>query len=204
MDDLIVKLCEDRRSWLFVTAGTLGLCLVFVLPCVDEYLAVCAEIHDLKEELERADESAAALAGFEQRRVEQIVEVDQQLDKTLNEDNEAEYRNSMVRMVRSSGCQLRRLHIGSPIVRDWGHGDSPLDARSKKKLTPTGFRLERRQVNLVLVGPSANVRKLMNSIESEDKLLHVQALELKPSSGNGRGVELGMELWYFTLNRPAA
>lgn len=199
MDDLIVKFCEDRRSWLFVTAVTLGLCLVFVLPCVDEYVAVCSEKTEVADQLALAKESAELLPGLEKRRAEQIATVNMQLGKTLCEENEAEYRNSVVKMVRETGCQLRRLNIGSPTSRDWGLGDDPLEKITNKKLQPSGFQLERRQVSLSLVGPSAGVRRLIERLEEQDKQVYVQAIELKPGTGDGRRVELTMELWYFTL-----
>lgn len=204
MDDLIVKFCEDRRSWLFVIAGTLGLCLVFALPCVDEYLAVCEDKTTVEEKLALAEESAQLLAGFEQRRSEQSTVIGEQRDKTLNEENEADYRNTVVKLVRDSGCQLRRLNIGTPNSREWLDGDDPLEKTPNKKLKPTGFQLERRQVSLSLVGTSASVRRLIDKFEQYDKQVHVEGIELKPLGTDGRSVELTMDLWYFTLARKSA
>jgi hypothetical protein len=204
MDDLIVKFCEDRRSWMFVIAGTLGMSLVFVMPCVDEYVAVCAEKTEIAEKLRLATEAAKLLAGFEQRRAEQLVVVQERLGKTLNDQNEAEYRNTIVKLVRDAGCQLRRLNIATPTSRVWGQADDPLEKSARKNLQPSGFQLERRQINLSLVGHSANVRQLLERLENEDKQVYVQAIDLKPGAGDGRRVELSMELWYFTLKRSAA
>lgn len=204
MDDLIVKFCEDRRSWLFVTAGTLGVCLLFVLPCVDDYVAVCREESDIAAELSTASQSAELLPGFEQRRAKQMAVVAERLNGTLHEENEADYRNAIVKMVRDARCQLRRLNIGAPASRDWGNEDNPLQKAAPKNLQPSGFQLERRQVNLLLVGSPANVRLLIERMEKEDKLVHVHAMDLKPGAGDGRRVELSMELWYFTLTRPTA
>lgn len=201
MDSLIVTFCEDRRSWLIVIAGTLGLCLVLVLPAVDEYLAVSVEKSDIADQLALAEESAQLLDGFEQRRAEQELVVADQLAKTLNEDNEAEYRDTIVKMVRETGCQLRRIQIAKPTFRDWGDGDTPLEGTLGKGIQPTGFKLERRQIMLSLAGPSASVRQLIESFEKQEMQVHVQAIDLRPQ-GDGRRVELSMELWYFTLKRP--
>ena len=202
MDDLIVKFCEDRRSWLVVIAGTLALGLVLVLPEVDDYGAVCAEQSDLAEKLTAAHESAQQLPGFETRRAEQMELISERLGKTLTADNEPEFRNNLVMMVREAGCQLRRLNVGNAVARPWGEGDDPLERTYDNKLRATSFQLERRQVSLALVGPTANVRRLIERMEEQDTQVHVQSLDLKPEGGDGRRAELTMELWYFTLARP--
>lgn len=204
MDDIIVKFCEDRRSWLVVIAGTLTLGLVLVLPQVDEYVAVCVEQADLAEKLAAAKQSAEQLPGFEIRRAEQVEVIAERLRRTLNEQNEPDFRNDLVMMVRESGCQLRRLNVGTAVSRDWGEGDDPLETTFDKKLAATGFKLERRQVSLSLVGPSSNVRRLIEQLEQQDKQGHVQSLDLKPDRGDGRRAELSLELLYFTLARPSA
>lgn len=204
MDDLIVKFCEDRRSWLVVIAGTLGLGLVLVLPQVDEYVAVCAEQSDVSEKLAAAQESAQQLPGFETRRAEQVEVIAERLGKTLTEQNEPDFRNNLVMTVREAGCQLRRLNVGAAVARPWGEGDHPLEKTYDKRRTATNFQLERRQVSLALVGPSSNVRRLIEQLERQDTQVHVQSLDLKPDRGDGRRAELTMELWYFTLARPSA
>lgn len=204
MDDTIVKFCEDRRSWLVVIAGTLTLVLVFVLPQVDDYVAVCREKTEVARELTLAQEAARLLPGYEQRYTEQSELLAEQLAETLTEENEAEYRSSLVKLIRDSGCQLRRLNISPAVIRDWGRDDDPLEKTYNKKLKPTGYQLQRRQVSLTLSGPTASVRRLIERFEQHDKQVHLQTLDLKPSAGNGRRVELTMELWYFTLERTAA
>lgn len=204
MDDAIVKFCEDRRSWLVVIAGTLAVVLVLVLPQVDEYVAVCREKTEIAKELTLAEEAARLLPGHEKRYAEQSEVLAEQLATTLTEENEADYRNGLVKLVRDSGCQLRRLNVGSATVRDWGQDDDPLEKSYNKKLKPTGYKLERRQVSLSLTGPTVSVRKLIERLEQQDKQVHLQTMDLKPDAGNGRRVELTMELWYFTLIRAAA
>lgn len=204
MDDLIVKFCEDRRSWLVVIAGTLILLLVFLLPEVDEYAAVCNEQTEVAEKLASAEHSAAMLETFEKRHAEQAGVVAQQVARTLTGANEADYRNDIVKLVRETGCQLRRLNISAPSAREWGQQDNPLEKTYNKQLKPTGFQLERRQVSLTLAGPSPSVRRLVERFEQQDKQVYVQGIELKPDAGDGRRVELNLELWYFTLTRPAA
>ncbi|WP_442481531.1 hypothetical protein [Aeoliella sp. SH292] len=204
MDDLIVKFCEDRRSWLFVIGGTLSLVLVFLMPEVDDYVAVCNEETEVAEKLASAEQAAAMLPAFETRHAKQAEVVAQSVARTLTADNEADYRNTIVTLVRETGCQLRRLNISAASVRDWGQQDNPLEKTYNKKLKPTGFLLERRQVSLSLAGPSASVRRLVEQFEQQDKEVYVEGLELKPDAGDGRRVELNMELWYYTLARPAA
>lgn len=204
MDDLIVKFCENRRSWLFVVGGTLVLALVLVLPQVDEYLAVADEKSAVLKKLELAEESARLLPGYEQRVIEQSEIVTERLGNTLNQQNEADYRNAIVKLVRESGCQLRRLNVGVANLREWGQGDDPLEKTKNKSLAKTGFQLERRQVSLLLAGPSKNVQKLLERFEGYEKLVHVESLNIRPTSEAGRSVELSMELYYYTLSRPAA
>ena len=204
MDDLIVKVCEDRRSWLFVIVGTLLLGLVFVMPAVDEYIALCSEKSEITDKLASAEESARLLPGYEKRYAEQASAAEEQRNKTLHEGNEADFRNTVVKLVRDSGCQLRRLNVSSPKVREWGQADNPLENTFNRKLKPTGFQLERRQVTLSLAGTAASVRRLVETFEKQDKQVHVQALDLRPSAGDGSRVELSLELWYFTLVRKTA
>ncbi|MGI9456513.1 MAG: hypothetical protein ACR2NU_08120 [Aeoliella sp.] len=204
MDDLIVNFCEDRRSWLVVIAGTLGLALVLVLPGVDEYLAVCDENAELTDQLATAELAAGQVGGYEKRVAEKEAVVKQALAKTLHQENVVEYRNSIVKLVRETGCQLRRLNINPPQARDWGEQDNPLDRQSDKKLRPSGFQLEKRVAQLSLAGSSANVRRLLERFEKQREQVHIHGIELRPGRGDGRRVELSLELWYFTLARAAA
>lgn len=204
MDDLIVKFCEDRRSWLVVIAGTLLLGLLLVLPGVDDYVAVCAEKDETANQLARSEDSAAQVDTYEARVEEKNQELKQQLDKTLHEENVTEYRNSMVKLVRDSGFQLRRLAVGGASSRAWGEQDQPLEKTYNKKLTPTGYQLEKRNVNLSLTGPASNLRRLLDRFEKHETQVHLQRVDLRPSGGDGSRVELSMELWYFTLRRGEA
>ncbi|CAK9037525.1 Secretin OutD (General secretion pathway protein D) (Pectic enzymes secretion protein OutD) (Type II secretion system protein D) (T2SS protein D) [Durusdinium trenchii] len=139
--------------------------------------------------------AALLLPGFEKRYTERSEALAEQLAKTLTEENEAEYRNGLVKLVRDSGCQLRRLNVSPAIVREWGQDDNPLEKAYDKKLKPTGYQLERRQVSLTLSGPTDSVRRLIERFEKHDKQVHLQTLNLKPDGGNGRRVELTMEMW---------
>lgn len=201
MDDLIVTFCEDRRSWLVVIGGTLLLGLLLVLPGVDEYVAVCAEKEETADKLALAEQAAAQVDTYEARVAEKRQKLEQQLNKTLHDENQTEYRNGMVKLVRESGCQLRRLTIGEPVSRKWGKEDEPLQKTFNKKLKPTGYQLHRRNVTLALSGPATNIRRLLDRFEKHETQVHLQKVDLRPRAGDGARVELTMDLWYFTLKR---
>jgi len=204
MDDLIVKFCEDYRSWLFVIAGTLGLALVFVLPAVDDYAAVCEEKTDLTGQLAKAEKAAGQVRRYERKMEEKNAVVELARSKTVHQENRTEFRNAIVKMVRENGCQLRGWDIGNPVVRVWGEKDDPLARQPNKKTKSSGYQLEKRIAKLSLVGPSANVDRLLERFEQREEKVHVHGIELRPGRGNDRRVELSLELWYFTLARADA
>jgi hypothetical protein len=200
MNELIVTACADRRTWLFVAAGTLIAGLMFVMPGVDHYIALRGDRSDLIERKLAADRTVQQVKVYEAQLSGQQVELDKLKGKTLAEADVADFRNILVKLVRDSGCQLRRLNISSPQARDWRMGDSPFDpAANDKPLTP--FRLETRVVSLSLNGSLPRVRELLDKVQANELFAYAKTIDMRPESQNPRQVDLNIELWFFALQR---
>lgn len=200
MNELIVTACADRRVWLFVAVGTLIAGLVFVMPGVDHYIALRADRSDLIERKLAADRTVQQVKVYEAQLTGQQSELSNLRGQTLAEADVADFRNILVKLVRDSGCQLRRLNISSPQSRDWRVGDSPFNpATNDSQLTP--FRLETRVVSLSLNGSLPRIRELLDKVQANDLYAFAKTIDIRPESQNPRQIDLNIELWFFALQR---
>ena len=198
MNDLIATAYADRRVWLFVTGGTLLAGLVFVMPGVDTCNALRADCNDLIESKHIADRTAEQTQKYESQVIAQEQQLTELRNRTLREEDVADFRNELVKLVRDSGCQLRRLNISSPRAREWRAGDSPL-AAVDGQLPGTPFHLETRVVSLTLNGSLARIRLLMDRVQASDKYAYARTIDMRPASHNATNVDVNLELWFFAL-----
>lgn len=201
MHNVVVTFCQDRRSWLFVVAGTLLLILLLLMPAVDDYGALCAEKSELADQLALAEKTVAQAPLYETRLAEKANQLAAARAKTLDESQLSDFRNALVKMVRDSGCQLVRLSIGNAQSQNWVEGDTPLVRNQAKKSRETGFQLEKRVVSLALAGTTTNIRRLMENMEKSGKLMHIEGVDLRPTGPEATRAELSLDLWYFALVR---
>ncbi|MEM8864814.1 MAG: hypothetical protein AAGF31_04640 [Planctomycetota bacterium] len=202
--EMIDRFCESRYRWLIVTAVTLVVALATVLPQVDQYLSLHADELEKAEELAEAGRTVQMLDKLRER----VEETSQKLEalerRTLPNEAVSDFRNQVVRMVRESGCQVRRIGVGAVRARTWRENDKPL-ADDKYKAGPnTPFLLETRPVSLAVTGSTDEVKELLTKIETNGMLTHAKGLNLRPAGRSGGDLQLDLELWCFALQRGKA
>ena len=199
-DDLIRKLCESRYRWPVVAIVTTLLTLATVYPLTDEYFEERAKHSDLSDQLEDAKTTAAALPAEEKAVAELAEELALMEERSVDESSVPAFRSRLVEMVRESGCQIRRLDVGTPNQRPWTKGAHAIDETLVAGAPqPTPFTLERRAVLLAVDGPMAAIHGLLQRIEDERQLAHPHRLQLASASRGGDTVTMELELWYFAL-----
>ena len=194
--------CEAKHRTLIVIAGTFMVGLVLVLPLVD----VLREGHDEKEallaELDSARQVAAGLKGFESRVTQKLAELEVLQARTVDDESLPVLRGKLVDLAKETGCNIRRLSVGSMSSRPWAPGDDPIRPHdAKQNETSSAFQLEWRPVSISLSGPSASLRSMLDRVNASGMLMHAKSLEMYPSSPSRQSLTLDLELWYFTLAR---
>jgi hypothetical protein len=176
---------------------------VLVIPLVDAYCAGRNEKEALLAELESAREVAANLTEMEGRVAAEVAQLKTFEARTTDEDSLPVLRGKLVDLAKETGCNIRRLSVGTTSSRPWIPGDDPLNPAASA--TPgdsvSAFTLEWRPVTISLSGTSGSLRSLLERIAAAGMLMHAKSLEMYPSSANRQALSLDMELWYFTLAR---
>ncbi len=203
MNELIVKVCADRRAWLFVAAGTLLAGLLFVMPSVDQYNALRGEDAELEQQLATSSHTAEVVKLYETQLAALSGQLNNLRDQTLREEVTADFRNNLVKLVRDSGCQLRRLNVSGAQARPWHVGDHPITPPEKPG-DPTPFMLETRVVSLSLNGSLARVEELLEKVQTTQQFVYAKTINVQPESRNPKQVDLNIELWFFALQRQDA
>jgi len=206
-DSPIRKFCESPQRWLIVTTVSLFVALALLLPLTDDLYGNLQRCDALSEELGRSKESAVSVAVLEAE-VGQLTEQLGALEaRTVDEVTIGEYRSRIVELVRASDCQIRRIDISAPVVREWREGDEAVRAEGapadqEKKATP--FSLERRSLVLAVDGSMQALFDLLQKIDEDANLAYSHGLRLQPGNRQGKVVTLELELWLFNLTRGKA
>ncbi len=202
IENLAQKLCESRHRWLIVTAVTFVIALASVLPQVDQFFAERSERTQLEEQLAQAQATTASLSTYEKRLAEKSGELARLRDREVDEDQQADLRSWLVNAARTAGCQVRRIDMAAPNSRPWMTDDDPIKTPEKNaKQTKTPFELQTRPVVFSVTGSTTDVLGLLKTIDTDGRLKHTQAMDLKPTSRNARELQLDLTLWYFALVR---
>ncbi|TWT66305.1 hypothetical protein Pla123a_46990 [Posidoniimonas polymericola] len=200
MNDLIDKFCASKRRWLIVTAVTILIGLLTVLPLSDEYGALCEERSMLEQELADSLRVANNLPKLDQRLKEKLNELNEVESRTVDEEAVSDFRSRLIAIARDTGCRVRRISFGSTRSRQWYEDDnvmaSDASAADRKK---TPFAVETRPVSLSVTGSTASVRKLIGRVRSDGVMQHVKFLEMRSSGKNRQSVQLDIELWCYSL-----
>jgi hypothetical protein len=201
---LIRKFCESRYHWPIVATATALIALATVVPQADDYFDNRTNRNELSEELAHARQTAQALPTYE-RRAAAIRENLEALDaRSVDETGLAPFRSRLVGVVRDSGCQIRRIELGTPLRRPWKQDDDPLTplTENPNQAQATPFTLERRIVLLAVDGPMPAILDLLARLEQERTLSHPHRVHLQPASSGGENVMLELDMWLFALARP--
>ncbi len=201
LQELIDRFCDSPRRWLIVTGATFLVALATVLPQVDQYLSLRAEIEEQREQLAEAEQTATQLPHFRQTAKRTGAELGQLEDKTLPAQRVAAFRSQLVDLVRESGCQVRRIGVGNVRTRNWRENDHPLADSKANGGKKTPFELETRPVSLSVTGGMNELRDLFARIEKHGMMMHAHSIDLRPTGRNSRVVQMEIELWCFALTR---
>jgi hypothetical protein len=203
IDQALRNFCESPRRWLIVIAGTFAVGLVLVIPLVDAYCAGRNEKAALLAELDSARQIAAELSDNESRVAAELAQLKVIEARTTDEDSLPVLRGKLVDLAKETGCNIRRLSVGTAASRPWKPGDDLINPTNSAKPgeEPSAFTLEWRPVSISVSGTSSGLRTLLERISAAGMLMHAKSLEMYPSSPNRQSLTLDMELWYFTLVR---
>ncbi|MCA9262008.1 MAG: hypothetical protein KDA61_22475 [Planctomycetales bacterium] len=204
MEPLARAFCESPRRSLIVASVTTLVALVLGVPLADELYDKKMRCDALAEELVRARQTAEALPAFEQRVGALTGELASLEAREISEESLAAYRSKLVDIVRASGCQIRRIQLGSESARPWLEGDDPLQRAPAAGAKPTPFTLQRRSLVLSVDGSMGEVHDLLQRLEKEATLAHPRSMRIQPASRGGSSVTMELELWLFALARGKA
>jgi hypothetical protein len=203
IEETLRRFCESPHRVLIVIGGTFVVGLVLILPLVDVYRADHSDKAALLAELDSARSVAGKLDSFEETVKEKLAQLGVQEARTVDDQSLTTLRGKLVDLAKETGCNIRRLSVGTASSRPWVAGDDPIDQSSAAKpdATPTGFVLEWRPVSVSLSGSSASLRSLLERVAATNMLMHAKSVEMFPSNPSRQSLTLDLELWYFNLAR---
>ena len=187
---------------LIVIIITFGTGLAALLPAADEYLAQRDHRTDSLESLTDVREQVAQLDALEAQSGQLGERLARLEDQTVADKNVYHFRSNLVALTRTSGCSIRRIHLGKPHIRDWHENDRPVEvrtaARNDDKAT---YELRSQHVSLSVSGTLDSTRELLEALRGTGKMIHVESLALRPSGPNRKAVTLEVELIVFGLEK---
>lgn len=199
------RFVANERRWLIVIVVTFVLALATWLPQVDLLLADRSERSAMEAQLAESQKTVSQLPLYEERRVEETEKLAAFRERQVDETTLADLRSWIVTTARQAGCQVRRIDIANPISRDWLADDGPLETPTKQQLkdkrSKTPFQLQTRSVALSITGTTVEVMSLLKALDTEDWLMHKQSVEIRPTAGESRVIQLDVNLRYFALVR---
>jgi hypothetical protein len=154
-------------------------------------------------ELDSARQIAAELPHTETQVAAELAQLKVFEARTTDDDSLPVLRGKLVDLAKETGCNIRRLSVGTAASRPWNPGDDPINptAAGKPGESAPVFVLEWRPVSISLSGTSAALRTMLDRIAATGMLMHAQSLEMYPANASRQTLSLDMELWYFTLVR---
>ena len=209
VESIIRRLFEGRaRRWSVITLIGVAL-VVFGLPAADEYFALRSREQDLTADLAQAREQVQTIDELRLRAEEVTAELTAVQSQALLDENLQEYRESLVTMTRESGCQLRKLNTGSPVVRDWIAGDNPLQRprslRGKElEDAATGYQLRAQNMSLSVSGTLEETRALLTAMRKSGKMMHTTNLAIRPTGADRKNVVMELQFTLFGLEKSKA
>ena len=126
-------------------------------------------------------EDTVARAETRQLLAGKIEEELNELEKQgITEDEVKELRNYLTSLIRETGCQPTRLDFGPAQRRKWRTIDDPIEPRNDPKAKDTSYQLRSQQMNLSVIGETAQIKKLLGHLSQSGKMIHTDRFELKP------------------------
>ena len=206
VESILRRLFEGRtRRWSVITIIAV-LLLALGLPAVDEYFALRRQEAELASQLEQAELQLQGASDLRQRASQVSVQLGEMEARGLHEENAQTYRQSVVQLIRESGCQFRKLHMENPTLRDWVNDDNPL-SRPKKQTgrrkieNATAYQLRAQTVSLSVTGSLNETRDFLQRLQADGKLMHTTRLSIRPMGRDRYHVVTELEFTLFGLER---
>lgn len=193
---------HPRRRWI-ITAATFVVGLIFLLPAVDSFTAACSQRQELLAQLEADRSELARLPEWERRLRERSKQLRELKLRCLTDETTEAFQSELVELEHREHCNLRRIHIDQPRLRDWlGDEDHPLQDRPPEGTEgETPYYLKSRSLMLSVEGPLTRIHELLREIQSTDQFVHSSLVSIRPAEGNSGTVTLDLELLLFDLVR---
>lgn len=199
---LLSRAIEHPRRWLVVIIGTFLLGLGTILPLADEYREQTDRSGLLRADLRQAEAEAAMLGRFEIRVEQGRVELARLEEKTISEERVNEFRGLVIEIVRDSGCQFRRIHVGASRSRPWLKNDNPLNKQTNSTKTQrTPYTLKSQSFVLDVTGTVSRLTDLLTKLHAKLNLAHTNGVLIRPVGQEGHEVQMQLELTLFDLTR---
>jgi len=205
-EHLVRQFCESSHRKLIVVIVTTFFGLVILTPLVDDYFDKKADCSVLIENLERAHQTAKELPELEHRLSSLQAKLSELEERSITEESLGQYRNRLVEMIRSSGCQVRRLEVSPATSRPWGMNDDPVAGRvgaSAPKETTT-FNLERRSISLSIDGRMQSLYRVIDELQKDKTLAYANRIQMRSDNHSGDAVTMELEMWVFALTRQSS
>ena len=206
MIETVLRRClrGRERVWLLITL-ICGIGVMVVLPGTDEYndsrkcrAKLRARMAEMRQQVANIDQLRRA-AAEKRTRLEQLETL------TIPADDLHVARGEIVAWARKSRCQVRRIHVGEPRSRPWHRGDSLIEADNLS--TPgkpnSSYLLNLWPCSLSVSGTLADVRSLLDNLESSKRLISGNKMSLAPVAENKEQVVVDLELTLFNLAKAA-
>jgi hypothetical protein len=192
------RFLDSRFRSAIVTTVTCVIALAVIWPAADEYFALKDRYEKSSATRTNAEATLAHLDRFEAAVVDQERELDRLQQRSVAPKTVHEFREKMLELARTTGCQLRRARVGTPVLQAWKEGATPLDPAASQG-AETGYSLRSLPFSLAVSGPLASVKRLLAEIHDRQKLMHTKSFLLRPEATPSKDVLLDMELMLFEL-----
>jgi hypothetical protein len=185
-----------RRGIVITLTFLIGLAVIW--PAVDEYKTLQNQQVRLTATLTNTRATVERLPDF-QHQVDQKLQLLGALEsQEVKEADANQFRNWVVGLARQTGCEMRRVHIGTATGQRWREGANPLEI-SPTDGPETPYVLTSLPVSIAVSGPLASVKQLLAQLHDTHKLMHTKRFVLKPEGQDPKDVTLELELLLFDL-----
>lgn len=200
IESMLRPVVEHPKRGLIVIIATFVIGVVFGWPAVDDYFAAAENHRKLVAEVEEGAATASRLNLYHKQLELQIEKLRVLETRALSPANVEQFRDQITEWVKESGCQLRRVKLAEPQLRQWYENDHPLENRARsEKDAKTPFRLRQQPLSLLVTGPMDRVGEFLARLGEQDKLLHTGNLHLRRSTEDASVVEMDLDLILFDL-----
>lgn len=201
MNETLLRRYLDNpaRHW-GVIALILAVGVTVILPGVDRYNSARQDCARLRTRIDQMRHDVAGLEEARRAASEKRARLGRLESSTVATDKIHLFRQEMVDWARKSGCQVRRIRVGSPRTRPWYEGEDPLEPpTTKPRKAESPYVLTMCQLSVSASGTLPSVKGLLARLGSSGRLAQGRSLALNPSRENRKQVVMDLELLLFDL-----